>query len=136
MASTIVGKSGRVYVQGEMLQRHREDEKLSVFKAESGNQSFVLKSVTRPFYDLSLRLAGEFAGSRRLRMPVDCNQEHGILIYPYFKSTLLALILEDPDFPMSERKKILRFAGEAIQELHSKDWIHIGTPLYNPGGKN
>lgn len=34
MASTIVGKSGRVYVQGEMLQRHREDEKLSVFKAE------------------------------------------------------------------------------------------------------
>lgn len=34
MASTIVGKSGRVYVQGEMLQRHREDDKLSVFKAE------------------------------------------------------------------------------------------------------
>lgn len=24
MASTIVGKSGRVYVQGEVLQRHRE----------------------------------------------------------------------------------------------------------------
>jgi hypothetical protein len=34
MASTIVGKSGRVYVQGEVLQRHREDHKLSVFKAE------------------------------------------------------------------------------------------------------
>lgn len=34
MASTIVGKSGRVYVQGEVLQQHREDHKLSVFKAE------------------------------------------------------------------------------------------------------
>lgn len=34
MASTTVGKSGRVYVQGEMLQRYREDVKLSVFSAE------------------------------------------------------------------------------------------------------
>ena len=34
MASTIVGKSGRVYVQGEVLQRHRQDHELSVFKAE------------------------------------------------------------------------------------------------------
>lgn len=34
MASTIVGKSGRVYVQGDVLQRHREDHKLSIFKAE------------------------------------------------------------------------------------------------------
>jgi hypothetical protein len=33
MASTIVGKSGRVYVQGEVLQRHREEHKLSIFKA-------------------------------------------------------------------------------------------------------
>jgi hypothetical protein len=33
MASTIVGKSGSVYVQGEVLQR-RQDPKLSIFKAE------------------------------------------------------------------------------------------------------
>ena len=39
MASTIVGKSGRVYVQGEVLQRHREDHKLSVFKAEYGSNA-------------------------------------------------------------------------------------------------
>ena len=36
------------------------------------------------------------------------------------------MIQEDRDFPLAERKKILRRAGEAIQELHSKDWIHIG----------
>ncbi|KAI2603666.1 kinase-like domain-containing protein [Hypoxylon sp. NC1633] len=124
MASTIVGKSGRVYVQREMLQLHREDRKLSVFKAESGSESFVFKRVPRPIYDLSLRLAAEFAGSHRLRMHIDCNQEEGILVYPYFRSTLLALIQEDPDFPLAERKKILRHVGEAIQELHSKDWIH------------
>ncbi|TAQ83182.1 hypothetical protein B7494_g8496 [Chlorociboria aeruginascens] len=109
MASTIVGKSGRVYVQGEVLQRHREDPKLSVFKAESGNESFALKRVSTPFYHRSLRLATEFSGSRRLRMHIDCNQEDYILIYPYFRSTLLALIdQEDPDFPPAERKIILR----------------------------
>lgn len=145
MASTIVGKSGRVYVQGEVPQRHRQDHKLSVFKAEyvpnsslstfltfwpvgsrSGNESFVYKCVSRPFYYHSLRLAAEFAGSRRLRMHVDCNEEDCILVYPYFRSTLLALVQEDPDFPPAERKKILRRIGEGIQELHHKNWIHIG----------
>jgi serine/threonine protein kinase len=60
-------------------------------------------------------------------MHIDCNQEDGILVYPYFRTTLLALVQEDPDFPPAERKKILRRTGEGIQELHGKNWIHIGT---------
>jgi tRNA A-37 threonylcarbamoyl transferase component Bud32 len=60
-------------------------------------------------------------------MHIDCNQEEGILVYPYFDDTLLTLIQEDSEFPVAERKKILRRTGEAIQELHGKDWIHIGT---------
>jgi tRNA A-37 threonylcarbamoyl transferase component Bud32 len=60
-------------------------------------------------------------------MHIDCNQEEGILVYPYFNDTLLALIQKDHNTPLAERKKILRRAGEAIQELHGKDWIHIGT---------
>ena len=39
MASTIVGKSGRVYVQGELLHRHHKDHKFSIFKAEYGLKS-------------------------------------------------------------------------------------------------
>lgn len=53
----------------------------------------------------SLRLGDEFAGSRRLRMHVDVNEEENALIYSYFKSTLLALIQEDPKFPPVERMK-------------------------------
>jgi tRNA A-37 threonylcarbamoyl transferase component Bud32 len=60
-------------------------------------------------------------------MHIDCNQEESILVYPYFRDTLLALIQEDRDFPLAGRKKILRRVGEAIQELHNKDWMHIGT---------
>ncbi|KAK3943485.1 kinase-like protein [Diplogelasinospora grovesii] len=125
LASTIMGKSGRVYVQGEALQRRRENPNFGVFKAESGNESFVFKRVPRPFYDLALRLAAEFTGSRRLRMHIDCNPEEDLLVYPYFRGTLLGLIQEDPDFPPAERQRILRRVAEAIQELHSKDWIHI-----------
>ncbi|KAI1446591.1 kinase-like domain-containing protein [Annulohypoxylon stygium] len=125
MASNIIGKSSRVYVPGEVLQRHHKDHKLSIFKAQSEHEVFVFKRVPRPFYGLSLRLAAEFAGSRRLRMHIDCNQEECILIYPYFRGTLLSLIQDEPGLHVLERKKIMRHTGEAIQELHSKDWIHI-----------
>ncbi|KAF2702783.1 kinase-like protein [Pleomassaria siparia CBS 279.74] len=125
MISTIAGQSGRVYVQCEALQRHHEDYRLSVFKAEPGSESFVFERVPRSFYHLVLCLAAGFAGSRRLRMHMDCNQKEDLLVYPYFKGTLLAFLWEDPDLPLLERKKTLRRVGEAIQELHGKDWIHI-----------
>lgn len=60
-------------------------------------------------------------------MHIDENQEESALVYPYFRDTLLALIREDQDLPLAERKKILRRVGEAIQELHRNNWIHVGT---------
>ena len=89
--------------------------------------SFVLKPVRTPFYELSQTLAAEFAGSRCLRMHIDCSETEDILVYPYFKDTLLGIIQGNPDFPVMERKRILRRVGEAIQELHAFDWIHIGA---------
>lgn len=74
-----------------------------------------------------MRFASEFQDSRRLRLHTDCNQEEGVLVFPYFRSTLLALIQDGPELSIKERKKILRHVGEAIQELHGRDWIHIGT---------
>ncbi|KAI0862400.1 kinase-like domain-containing protein [Xylaria cubensis] len=118
MASTIVGDSGRVYVKSDVLQRNREDDNLSIFKAEyvlnsaSENQSFAVQRVSRPFYNMSVRLATEFAGSR-------------VLIYPYYTTTLLSLIQDKPDFSPTQRYKILRYTAEAIAELHNKNWIHI-----------
>jgi len=73
-----------------------------------------------------MRLADEFEGSHRLRMHIDCNQDEGILVYPYFESTLLAMINDHAELVHTQRKKILRHVAEAIQELHSKNWIHIG----------
>ncbi|OAA53484.1 Protein kinase-like domain protein [Niveomyces insectorum RCEF 264] len=125
MASTITGNSGRVYEQGAVLQKHLQDPNRSVFKAKSGDEFFAFKRVPRPFYDESQRLAADLAGSRRLRLHVDANETENILIYRYFRGTLLGLLRDDPDLPFGERRKILRYVGEAIQELHHKSWIHI-----------
>jgi tRNA A-37 threonylcarbamoyl transferase component Bud32 len=62
-------------------------------------------------------------------MHTDCSHEEGVLVYPYFQSTLLSLIQDDLELPTEGRMKILRQVGEAIQELHNKDWIHIGSFL-------
>ncbi|KAI7487523.1 kinase-like protein [Hortaea werneckii] len=125
MASTITGESGRKYTRGKVLQNHRANPSLSVFMADSEDDHFVVKRVTRPFYDLSKRLASEFGSSSRLRMHVDCNDEEAVLVFPYYETTLLALIQGDPEFPTEGRMKVLRQVGEAIQELHSKDWMHL-----------
>jgi serine/threonine protein kinase len=60
-------------------------------------------------------------------MHVDLNEDKNVLIYPYYQHTLLGLLQEDSNVSDAARKKILHQTGEAIQELHSKDWIHIGT---------
>lgn len=71
----------------------------------SDTEPFVFKRVSKPFYDLSLKLVAEFTGARRLRMHIDCNEKEDALVYPYFRDTLLAITQGDPDFPVTERKK-------------------------------
>jgi len=78
---------------------------ISLTYLRSDTEPFVFKHVSKPFYDLSLNLVAEFAGSRRLRMHTDYNAKEGVLVYPYFRDTLLAIIQGDPDFPVTERKK-------------------------------
>lgn len=60
-------------------------------------------------------------------MPIDFNPEDRIVIYPYFRDTLLDLVRADPGFPPAELKKVLRYLGEALQEFHTKGWLHLGT---------
>lgn len=97
----------------------------------SDGESFVVKRMPRAFYELSQRLADQFAHSCRLRLHIDHNEEAGILIYTYFNNTLLDLIRGDDELPGAEVQKVLRHVGEAIQEFHLEDWVHLGTPLHS-----
>ncbi|KAF2968160.1 hypothetical protein GQX73_g5468 [Xylaria multiplex] len=71
------------------------------------NGPVTLKQESKSIFDLSRRLADEFAGSRRLRMPVDFSPKDHIVVYPCSTGTLLDLYL-----------------GEAIQEFHAKVCIY------------
>lgn len=144
MHSTLVGDSGRIYRGGAVLRPNPQDRNLDILKTEfvalrkkNGNilsneprrsegKSFIYKRVPKHVFNLSQQIANDCPSSRHLRMHVDCNAQESILIYPYFRDTFLALLEKDPAFPPDERGKIMRGVGEAIQELHSKDWIHAG----------
>ncbi|KJX93784.1 calcium/calmodulin dependent protein kinase [Zymoseptoria brevis] len=124
MNSVLVCDSGRVYDGATVLRRHPHDSTFDIFKTESQGKSFVYKRVLKPFFDLSQRMAHDLPASPSLRMHVDSNSKECILVYPYFRDTLLALLQNDPAFPPDERGKIMRRVGEAVQELHAKDWVH------------
>lgn len=50
-------------------------------------------------------------------MHIDCNEEQGILIYPYFRDTLLGLIKGDPAFPLEERKRSCGVLGRPYRNF-------------------
>ncbi len=147
----MVGASSRHYIQGETLHKNATG-KPTVFKASyipcalnavpsqhrhvtdraprRGNEPVVFKQESQSVFDLSRRLADEFAGSRRLRLPIDFSPADRIVVYPYFRDTLLGLVRADPEFPRAELKKVLRHVGEAIREFHAKGWLHLG--MTNP----
>lgn len=84
----------------------------------------IFMRVAKPFYDLSLRLAADFPESRRLHMHIDSSEEESVLIYPFYQHTLLGMLQQDPEISGAAKKKVLQETGDAMQELHSKDWIH------------
>lgn len=71
----------------------------------------------------------EFPDTRRIRMHIDYSEKDKTVVYEYFKEDLLALVQNNLDFPLVARKKILFEVGKALQELHAKNWIHIGMKL-------
>lgn len=88
-------------------------------------------------YNKCRDFAAEFAGSRRLRLHVDRDLDEQVLVYPFFRTTLFDLIKKDPEFPIFERVRIMTTVAEAIQEVHRKNWAHLGMAICNKkiGGK-
>lgn len=92
----------------------------------SAGKSFILKHVSEQLFRVSQQIADDFSSTKRLRVHIDANKKDSILVFPYFRCTLLALMQNDPDFPPPERLTIMRAVAEAVAELHAKGWIHAG----------
>ncbi|KAK6836104.1 hypothetical protein PG987_006599 [Apiospora arundinis] len=123
LCTTVLGESRRRYVRGELLHENAFGDN-KVFKASSGNESFILKQESDSRALISQRLAYEFAGSHRLRLPIDVCPDDEMLVYPYYTDDLFNLIENNADLLVDEIVKILRHVGESIQELHAKGWLH------------
>lgn len=82
--------------------------------------------MSQSIFELCLQHKREFPDTRRIRMHVDHSEKEKTVVYEYFKEDLLALVQNKRDFPLVARKQILFEVGKALQELHAKNWIHIG----------
>ncbi|KAH9840408.1 kinase-like protein [Teratosphaeria destructans] len=58
--STVTGDSGRVYTNGTLLRRHPQNRELSIYKAESAGQSFILKHASKHLLQISQQIADDF----------------------------------------------------------------------------
>ncbi|EGC47039.1 conserved hypothetical protein [Histoplasma capsulatum var. duboisii H88] len=125
MASTLIGRSGREYLRGKILKHNPKRPDLSIYLAQCGNQSFVLKHVSPSIFEQSLELKQEFPETRRLRMHDDGNEAEQILIYNHFSDNLLSLVKNNLNMSIAPRKQILWELGQALKEFHAKNWIHI-----------
>lgn len=144
MASTVTGRCGRVYTLGSILQRPRQgtlgihqagyvktrnftNKIFRCQKSRCRGETYAVKRVPPSRFGWLQRLETQLRSSQHLRVHTDYNEEENLLIYPFYRSTLLGLIQDYPDFPPEERRAILRRVGEGLQELHSRDWMHAGN---------
>ena len=97
------------------------------------NQLFVLKPVSQSIFDFLQDFKNEFGNNTRLRNHVDYNDQSNTFVYEYFKTNLFTLVSNYPALPIKARKAILKEVGLALNDMHTKKWIHLGkTPHTNP----
>lgn len=58
---------------------------------------------------------------------MDENKSENILVYEYFKSDLFSLMENYPTLSIDARRAILKEVGLGLNDIHAKDWIHLGT---------
>lgn len=90
------------------------------------DRPFVLKPASRSIFELSQELRHEFENNSRIRTRIDEIEGESVLVYEYFKDNLLSLVKNNADLPVEARKLILRELGLGLNDIHSKNWIHLG----------
>ncbi|KAL8978580.1 MAG: hypothetical protein Q9205_005863 [Flavoplaca limonia] len=88
---------------------------------------YVIKPVTRPYFEQAFELKTELSFSPFIRLPID-GIENGIdghmgLVFPYYTENFLQLA-QDRGFSRTQIKRILFDVLKGIAACHSKDWVH------------
>lgn len=57
---------------------------------------------------------------------MDENKKENVLVYEYFTTDLHWLVDNYPKLPKEARKAILKEVGLVLNDMHKKDWVHLG----------
>ncbi|KAI4266819.1 MAG: hypothetical protein LQ337_008649 [Flavoplaca oasis] len=99
----------------------------TIWLATSHEIPYVIKPVTRPYYEQAFGLKTELSFSPFIRLPID-GIENGVeghmgLVFPFFTENFLQLA-QDRGFSRTQIKRILFDVLKGIAACHSKDWVH------------
>ena len=94
--------------------------------SSSENKLFVIKPVSDSIFGHLNDFKTEFSGNPRLRNHVDQVDRDKIVIYEFFKTDLRSLTEKYPPLPRATKKAILKEIALVLNDMHEKDWIHLG----------
>ena len=88
-----------------------------------------VKRVSKLTFKKCRQLNAAFAGSTRLRLHIDENEEEQTLVYDYYKGTFLTFMREQNNSPSSieAKREVVWETGQAIKEMHDNGWMHVGN---------
>lgn len=119
------GQSGLVYSVERILQERPEISRY-VYLAKAGNESFVLKTVSKDNYTYYQTIYERLRSCENLRVACDSVSDPPIFIYKYLDDHLLSFAQENPELPII--KRILKDALRGLAALHDQDIVHTGRP--------
>lgn len=119
------GQSGLVYSVERILQERPEISRY-VYLAKAGNESFVLKTVSKDNYTYYQDIYERLRSCENLRVACDSVSDPPIFIYKYLDDHLLSFAQENPELPII--KRILKDALRGLAALHDQDIVHTGRP--------
>ncbi|KAI1193247.1 kinase-like domain-containing protein [Nemania serpens] len=120
-AIEMTSQSSRSYIVQEVLQQ-REVPPRYVYLAKAGSEKFILKKVSKSFYEDHEDLFRPLRGCPNIRLPCDTIPQQSALVYRYFSDHLLSLA--QTDLPIQVIKRILKDALRGLAVLHDHDIVH------------
>jgi hypothetical protein len=96
------------------------------YRSSSDNKPFVVKPVSDSIFGHLEEFKTEFSGNSRLRNHVDQIDRDKIIIYEFFKTDLRLLIENYPPLPIATKKAMLKEIAIVLNDMHEKEWIHLG----------
>ncbi|KAI4249588.1 MAG: hypothetical protein L6R42_008921, partial [Xanthoria sp. 1 TBL-2021] len=136
----LLGRTGVPYQLQKVLYERVDNDggvkivKNGIWLASSKETPYVIKPVTRPFYEQAFELRPELSFTPYIRLPIDGIEDgmddHMGLVFHFYTDNFLQLV-HNGGFSRTQVKRILLDVLKGIAACHSKDWVHCDVKPNN-----